>query len=469
MSESILEKYSVLNNYHYNDKPTFMTLLDFFSTPCRRVLGGRNIYVLDLTGEEEMTTAGKVATVVFSILIFPIAAFSIVCFALKLASLPWIWEKKKITQENKQNRGIIDLFNRAFQSNQLDIALEVAQRNPQVVTNQEISRKLFKVINQKINNGASWEELQTMMPLLSSRDACVLINHAIKLKLSRDFPVNLLTDHTSEMRVLEFDQIWQLVHSSLRGVRADIQACLKMLISRDKEGALVVDETENPLLNVMKLDLADRLISTLKVMKKCDAKDDLERQLADMDLSERIEIFKKDQNSLSYSLLFNSPDSMKQIHEILDQIGNMNKIREKLPKSLQDPAVQTNLNQIRSALGKIQQHIQTSSAEHTETTCIVQLFDSGIQLLEAIKKGMTPQQIQEGYDAVIAGFDKETQSVLQLVETLIPSGFASSIESLLKVLRLKNLQMTLNLSTRLNSFLMNEIARACGEKVEVQV
>src|ERR1700722_4679983 len=106
----ISDNYSVFNNYNYENKHFIISCLDCFSTPLRRVFGGRNICVLSQTYMNEMSTGRKVATVFFSVLIFPVAIISIASLLIKVGTFPFVWEKKKVKVQTQETWNIINQF-----------------------------------------------------------------------------------------------------------------------------------------------------------------------------------------------------------------------------------------------------------------------------------------------------------------------------------------------------------------------
>ncbi len=116
--------YYLKNNYLIEDKSFAHKTLDWLSTPCRGVLGGRAINLV--TGEEgqEWTTVKKVAAVVFSIIFFPIAVISVFSFALKAAIFPFHGEKKVLKAWEKMKNSK-DAFDAYYKANEYPAALSI--------------------------------------------------------------------------------------------------------------------------------------------------------------------------------------------------------------------------------------------------------------------------------------------------------------------------------------------------------
>jgi hypothetical protein len=141
--------YSPLNNYTYREKPFLCSFLDWLSTPCRRILGGRNACILSLTHHNEMSTAGKVATIFFSVLIFPITGVTIGSFIvgvpiaslmIKLATFPWIWEKKKVEVQDKQTEElIIILLENAYKQQNSETFTQILDNQPELAKRDDVS------------------------------------------------------------------------------------------------------------------------------------------------------------------------------------------------------------------------------------------------------------------------------------------------------------------------------------------
>ncbi len=121
--------YHLRNNYIVEEKSKFNIALDWLSTPCRAVLGGRTINLL--TGEEgrEMTTAKKVAIAVLSIIFFPVAVISVFSFTLKAVIFPSHGERRVLDAWNKMNSAK-KTFDDAFKENQYAVALRQVDKYP---------------------------------------------------------------------------------------------------------------------------------------------------------------------------------------------------------------------------------------------------------------------------------------------------------------------------------------------------
>ncbi len=442
-SSTYLDNYSVLNNYNYENKSDFSSKVDWLSTPCRRVLGGRNDCLLSQTYDDKMTTAFKVATVFFSVLIFPIAIISVVSFAIKLATFPFTWEKKIVIKESQKSWDMINLFNSVFQNGQYDKALQIIKERPQLGNRKDINGKLFQLINIKINNITPWVEVQSMLTLLPNHDAIVLINHAVKKQLSSEF--------ANDLFLTSSDHIIQFVQNSLRDRSVQALAdCYKKLIS----DAMLIDLNEDLLFNLIKMDLADHILHSLTQLKKDNAQDELERSIALLDGKLlRSDIFKKDQNYSDLYFIFNS--SMQQIHAAVQEIHLIHQLKFQIMNHMSTSTPQIQLKFIHDDLIKFQ-HILLNNLTKDGSIGIYidtvkSMFDNMIHFINA----NTPQQ-QEKYENEIKKYlEQQIQNLPNLLNETSISYFKIPLENGLANLKLKKIQALFDICAKLKIFLFN--------------
>lgn len=271
MSYSIADNYSVLNCYQYKNKSAALSALDWLSSPLRGVLGGRNVSVLSETYQKQMTTAKKISTVFFAVLIFPIAIISIACLLIKLATCPCVWEKKKIQVQSQQTWNIIHLFNNAFNAQNYDEAIRIYRTAPEIGERDDIDAMLFKTVNAKINAQAPWSELKELLQLLKPQDTIRLIDHAVKTRLDKE---NELATF-----VLSGQIVQNLITGSLPNATIEtIEKCYKHLFAN----SLRISLSPHLTLTAMKLEIAHHLICALTQHKLQRAADVSDRGMANL-------------------------------------------------------------------------------------------------------------------------------------------------------------------------------------------
>lgn len=437
MSFSI-ENYSVLNNYNYEGKSFLSSSLDWLSTPYRRILGGRNICVLSQTYENKMSTAGKIATVFFSVLIFPVAIVSIASLIIKMTTFPWVWEEKKVKVQSQQTWDAINQFNRAFKANNYDKAIQTFSQRPEVGKRNDVYNDFFRAINQKINDQSSWEEVQIALPFLNSNDAIKLINHAVKMKLSYEFKdaCNL----TSATHIINF------IQNSLsnRNIQ-NLEACYKKLFS----DALQIDVDENILFNAIKMDIADQLIKCFVQIKTSHAENELERASAKLEgVVLRYSLFKKEQDYTSHYLIFSSIDSMQKVSAIVQEIRHIHQIGWQSLNKLNALSAKCNTNEqeqweaIYSVFKefKINLNQLTLSGNEEEKTYVLSLqriFDDMIEFIESIRGLSSAEEIQSCVNNLEMSLAEQTKNFPNLFANTKISRFETHLNQLLSTLRLK--------------------------------
>lgn len=317
MGASIENQYSPLNNYSYSGKSFLVSSLDCISAPCRWVFGGRNVDVLSQRQTGQTSIVVRVIIVAIAIWIAPrLAKVSLVCLAIKLATFPWVWEKNKIIVQSQQAKTRLEKiddaarqFNSAFVENEYRKASEILRKNPEIAKKYNIQKELFKIVNQQINDDVSWDEIQTLLPLLNLNDAIELINHTIRVRLSSEFFYHL----TSRDVIRFIENV--LIGQNFEG----FEACYKRLCS----DVLQVDVSEDPVRNTVKMDIADRMIEhfiTTKISRDRPG----DAQCAKIQL--RQSLFKTGQNYIYYSIVLHSDELMRQVRATIANISGVNEI-----------------------------------------------------------------------------------------------------------------------------------------------
>lgn len=418
--------YSALNNYSYRDKSNVTSYLDWFSTPCRRALGGKNVYLLSQTSDFPMSTAGKVATVVFSTLFFPIAIISIASFIVKLASLPWLWEKKQVQAQDTESWRIINLFNQALQNDELVKATGFLRQQPEIIMRRCEDEALFKAINRQINSHSSWEEIQAALSFLNIGDAIALINHAVKVKLTYEFE--------NQCSVTSPEQIFNFIQHSLRNTcLQNIEACYTKLLSE----ALQVDN--DMLSSAIKMEIADLLIKDLTQAKLCYATTDLKRLIIRNDESTlRRTIFKQSQYSALYPI-FCSTESMQNIENTFNDIRRINRIGEDFcsvlskKKEKQWEAIQLQFSKFANFCNQISPYCD--EGEKNYLLHLDKFFKAMIRIINDIQSPISKEQIEACKLEMEKNLNDHQKIAFDFVNAEKNSRNLSDIDNLLVVLR----------------------------------
>lgn len=456
MSYVIANNYSPLNSYNYHNKPAWSSALDWLSTPCRRALGGRNIYLAAQTYEDKMSTAGRITTLFFSILIFPIALVSATSFALKLATLPWVWEKKTVKEQSRQTWKTIEQFNAAFDQRNYDQALDKLRKRPGLEARIDINKKLFKIINVKINEGEPWHAIKKLLPLLSSQDAIALINHAVKTRLSSESASNKLT--------LDGSMLIGLVEGSLAATGfKSVEACYMRLLT----DALRIDVNNDLILNTIKMDLADSIIKKITHLRIANAKDEIGRILAGtQETTTRYKIFDTEQKYYHLYLMFNNKESMQQIHNELQAIRAMRHLESETTTALKGhiskgSGVQTKWNLLSEEMKSY--HDKAVALNQSARPCdqqylqkMLQIDNDSVSCISKCLQATTVEEI-ESYVGVaqssIADLPKDLEEMLKEES---PSLFKSDLENLLITLRLKRTEAMVVMGSGVRNCLLKE-------------
>lgn len=449
----IIEKnYSVFNNYHYDKKPSISKWLVRLSTPCRRVLGGRNVYLSSQTYENKMSTTKRVATLFFLIVIFPAGTISFASLLIRLVTFPSTWEKKKVTVQCKQAWDLINQFNESFKSGEYDKAIQTFKQRQELGRRSDIYGDLFKIINQKINIHAPWDEVQTLLPYVKTNDAIELINHAVKVKLGDELK--------NDFQTLSASQIIHFVENSLRYNNAlNVEECYNKLFS----SSLLVDINENLLLNAIKMDLADQLISALTEMKISKALSEFSRvKIKFEEIQLRSSLFKKEQSHLGLSSLFKVPAEMEKISQAIDAIRKMNLAGQKALNDLSSPT--NSWNDIQAVLTKFQTHLGafTSLADEEEKKYIQNLQKAFIVLNESIDHLEKTKSPEEALTLAKVAKDISAEQAGEAAK-LIPD---INFPDLLSTLSLKKRACLIIFIEKMKSSLVNQIVQTATTQLK---
>jgi hypothetical protein len=188
--------YSILNNYTYESKSFFQSGIDLLSTPLRRTLGGRKINLL--TGEEDkvLSTKDKIATVVSSLILFPVAVISGISLGIKLISSSLQGERKKVQEAWDKMNQVKGEFDRAYQQNQYASALQKLETLPGIKTVKQ--DELYQI----------WLNYVNIYPLKAMYDLPKkYLNESNTLKLIKEIIKHHLENSPKQFTVEDFGEL----------------------------------------------------------------------------------------------------------------------------------------------------------------------------------------------------------------------------------------------------------------------
>lgn len=336
MSYAIAQNYSVLNNYHYDDKSLWLSTLDFFSSPCRNVLGGRDVWLVEMSFNLPSSIESRITILFLSALVYyiysPLVYISVGSLLLKCVFLPWIWQKNQIQNlskeywdRNAEVRAKVQELNREGKTIE---ALQVIRQSPSTLhsksieeQNNQLNRKLIRSIRERVSSQVNpWESIQSDIQYLwYDLDAINMVNCAVKNLLAKE-PKDFL-------HIATRNNFRALLCQSLRGrnnLQYFEQCCEKLFTD-----ALKIDSTENPFTIFCKMDLADYLLIWLEEVKKKsytsnDGFDALDKTLHNLKIDNEIESLRdsmwKKPAIREFYRLFQNPEKMKEFTQMLQKI-----------------------------------------------------------------------------------------------------------------------------------------------------
>ncbi len=450
---SIVGNYSVFNNYIYEHKPLICSILDGLSSPCRRVFGGRNVSVISQMHGEKATN--RVAILFFSILIFPIAVVSIATLLIKLATFPCIWEKRKVTVQSRQTCAIIQQFNDEFRRNKYSDAIKTFLRRPEIRARDHEYNTLFTALNQSINAGGSWEEIQKALSFLKSDAAIALIDHAVKVRLSYEF-VNSCHSTSANSIIL-------FIRNSLNAAGSEqIEACCKKLLS----SALNIDVQDDLVCKAVKMDIADHLIRAFSQSAQ-------ENPLAPLqEFLLRPLLFKEGQNHWHWMAIFNSADDMQQVSRVvqnlrdIDLIGGefLNKLntlsKECSTNQEQWKILYSELSQYRNRLIQLALFLDREERLYLEShqKMLACLIDS----TESLWKALSVRGIESTTNHARNMLEDHREKCKREMTQVEGSGSGNHLKNLLLTLNLKKRAALIIYSEKINSFLYENMTRTAS-------
>ncbi len=443
------KNYSILNSYDFSDKNRVNSFLDWASTPCRRVLGGRNVYLKSLQWHDKMSTAKKVAVIFFSVLIFPIAIISLASLAVKVITLPWIWEKKKMASQVTQTTNAYNQFILACNQNRHNDALTEIAKIPQLAQKRDVNNALFNAINMKINNNDSWDEIQDSLRLLSTGDAVTLIDHAVKLRLDNEFKNN--------NAFMKGDDISDLMINSLVGKDAIKECCDKLISS-----SLNVDVASGKVvLNARKMELADHVFTYRTRMMQNFAENDVEYRLIPIiESNERDNLFAQSSNAgmtLQYRMMFKSIPDMRQIHDALDDIRSITLLGQNALDAINNTISQAqsiDWSMIRQNYATFDNAIRGLSISQDDTNILdyyKKSYNNVFDLIDIFLKDETTED-----DVAKAKAIQESCQQPNLADLQQTQGYQSLLDSMLEQLHLQRAVTITEIEKLISGFILTE-------------
>jgi hypothetical protein len=310
--------YSYLNNYNYDGKSFLNSALDWFSTPCRVVLGGKNACVYSQTYEKEVSTCRKIATLFLSIIILPVATVSICCLILKLSKFPCDWEKKIIVDQSKLYSDVTRIFEDAYSKKEYSRAIQLYKLTPQIGFRQDIAENY---VRSKIYNGCSFEEIQKDIAIMETNRAIELIQDAVVAQLAKE---------TKSFRVSGQNIIF-FIKNSIGSDLENYENCIKKMFAE----FLHVDKRDSYSRNIQNMDLSYRLIVDLFKMKKEKSNSVLQHSEIEKQKAALVDILFEQKPDHLHSI-FLSDESMQKMGILLDNIRSCNQLRRSILDNLND-------------------------------------------------------------------------------------------------------------------------------------
>lgn len=339
--------YSILNNYDYQDKPFVISFLDVLSTPVRRILGGTNVSILSLTYEPEMSSCMK-GTIIISCIITVVgiayAALAIIALAVKALTLPWLWQKNTLQNQYDNQNKLASQFDLLSQTDPT-AAIQLIKTNPELCNRKSISDALFKIINNRINEGAPLSEIKTELSYLSRPSAQVLILHTFKTKLQMN-PLSLNSEDITSFidHSLEFTD----AHTA-----EEIEYQEKYYIQIIENLALV--PKEDILVAFSKMALADKIINHIIARKNNTPTYEGLAKLYEPNFRSKVVSLV----NLSFHILFNNPFEMCKLHNGLKKLQELKVFERQVSERISNLKHES-LNELKQSLNKLIQEFSAS-------------------------------------------------------------------------------------------------------------
>lgn len=448
MGYDIGDNYSILNNYAYSHKNSFMGTLDWLSTPIRSILGGRNVSIVSQTCDQPTTTAGRVALVFFAILVAPVGIIATACLIIKAAAFAHIWEQRIVKEQSKAVWDVLNQFNSAMQKEKLDEALSILQRNPVLAKRSDISNALFRVINVKINQGAPWQAVQGVMQLLNSAEIIELINHAVKTRIANELKTK--SYNMSSTHIAEFIQV------ALQGKGVDVlQECYQKVLL---DALKVIDQKDSVEVS-FKMCLAYDLLQLLETSRGARAY--IEAFAGFYNLKMKV--------SQQYDYFIEHPAFMRQIAQALNNMRTAAEsiaavVREMDKISAQSISAYDKCLAMRSVLETFCSQLRSNKYGCREDQIV--LIQGWYQHMLCSIDGISHISKVEDIEAFCEQLQEDNKAKKALCETLLvledPS--CNELEARLSVLRLKNRANLISFTLQISSKLLEHLLQAIRER-----
>lgn len=406
MNYDIIKNYSPLNCYEYQGKSSIISAIDWCSTPCRRLLGGRNVYLEEQTYSHKMSNAMKITVLFFSVVIFPIAIIAVTSLALKLITFPWKWEKNIVKEVSERALKDLENFNTAFTENKYDEAIEVVKQRPDLMGRNQVNHQFFQIINRKINQNAPWTEVEGLLRFLSFGDAKKLIAYAIKLRLVEEFRENTFLTTP--------DEIFKFINESQgRYSLENLEELCKLILVE----AFKVTPGQPPAEKIMKMDFADRLLRNLTEIKLRHVenqfplpRDEIEQLrykngISSVEIDEettRMTFIDEPMELMELRIIFREREDMKQIRAAAEALRHVSQIGSQAIKKIdagQEEQAMSIYEQFKEDLIKTMTPFGLERLDRLKDSA--QAFVDIMDKCKEIKKGRTEEELLDGLEDVI--------------------------------------------------------------------
>ncbi|CCB85827.1 putative uncharacterized protein [Parachlamydia acanthamoebae UV-7] len=376
--------FSIFNSYDYKNKSFALAALDKLSTPCRLAFGGKKVYVLSQTSKETSTSA-RVAAVFFSVLIFPIAVISISSLVIKAATLPWIWQKKNVKNQSKQAEEMIKQFNATGTYNK---AIEILMKSPEIGKNPDVYENFSNIVKTKINENCSFEDIYEALPFFEAVDAMELVNQAVEVRLSNDYQNN--RNFTTANSIANFIQKASEKNSF------NVNTFYRKLFTN----ALRLNTNDDLMLKAIKMDIADPLI---EIFLKNNNSNSSKPILTHREVKVLLFILIKDFNLFK---IFDKPEEMKKVSEIVQNIRSMNQKRFELLGQLKEltgenskysqenwPSIRPEFTKFQAYLGQLADDTNDEK-EKKYLLSLQELFDHMIEFVDSFSDKLSLEELK---------------------------------------------------------------------------
>lgn len=335
MSLDIGNDYSKFNSYSYKEKNIVSKALDWLSTPCRSIAGGRDVCVLSQTYYHPISTTNKVVVAFFLVIVLPVGAVSFSALLLKLITCPSKWESKKVRIQTERTWELIRHFNNAVGNGNIQESVRILTEQPEILKRTTEQRDFYNSVYVKICNNCNWNELQNSLSFFKRDEAFALLNKAVIVRLREACADNC--------NVFTANELMDLIKNSVNG---QIEACYASLF----KSALKIKPSEDPFQNCIKLDLANQMIKSLMDQKRVLSRSSLDKLKIDVEeRTMRLELLKGGNTFIMYRTLFFDDDGMRECRTSIQCFREINQIGSGALGSVQRYLRNTNESKVQKA------------------------------------------------------------------------------------------------------------------------